>query len=396
MMIKQSNGQAEATLREDNRIKSDGDTLVEIAISSRVFASIPPDICGDRPALVQYIERAAEIGVMAMAQAGVHLETDVVRREFSDFSLQVQQIRDGLKDLLANELTADDSRLARQLNHYFSTEGKLDKMIQSLASHLADPAQEASIPGQIKHLFQKHFFDANAPFQKVLDISDDNSPLKRFVATQQTRIQEIQDRFAKRQTKLEEKIDSSFEKIFNHIGYKDAIDESESKGTQKGHVFEKSVAEMLSLFNRNQDIIEFIGNTSESQSRKKVGDVLIAIEQEGIEAGHIVVEAKAGKYSINGKDGLHAQLLDAIDYRDASGGIAVVIRKHAKKKQQSITRLGRNRLLVIVDPEDEQHGFLPLELAYLTLRDFLVTAAINQNAEEKKTTKRLSKRSVKS
>ena len=126
-MITQSNGNNSATQNAGSRVASGDRTTLEIAISSRLLASIPADICSDRPALVQYIERAAEVGVMAMAQAGVHLETDVVRREFTDFSLQVQQIRDGLKDLLATELTAEDSRLARQLHHYFSTEGKLKR-----------------------------------------------------------------------------------------------------------------------------------------------------------------------------------------------------------------------------------------------------------------------------
>ncbi len=380
-MITQSNGNNSATQNADSRVATGDRTTLEIPISSRLLASIPADICSDRPALIQYIERAAEVGVMAMAQAGVHLETDVVRREFTDFSLQVQQIRDGLKDLLATELTAEDSRLARQLHHYFSTEGKLDRLIQSLESNLADPSREASIPGQIKHLFQAHFFDASAPFQRALDISDDNSPLKKFVIAQQTRIQEIQDRYAERQTALEEKIDSSFEKIFNHIGYRDAIEESESKGTRKGFAFEEKIAEMLILFNRHHDAIEIVGDQSESASRKKVGDVMISVEQGGVSTGQIIVEVKSGTFTINGKNGIETQLLDAIDYRDAAGGIAVVTREHAKKTQQSITRLGTNRLVVVVDPEDEQYGFLPLEIAYFLMRDALVAAATSSECE---------------
>ena len=253
-------------------------------------------------------------------------------------------------------------------------------MIQSLESNLADPSREASIPGQIKHLFQAHFFDANAPFQR-LDISDDKSPLKKFVVAQQTRIQEIQDRYAERQTALEEKIDSSFEKIFNHIGYRDAIEESESKGTRKGFAFEETIAEMLTLFNRHHDEIEIVGDQSESASRKKVGDVLISVEQGGVSAGQIIVEVKSGTFTINGKNGIESQLLDAIDYRDAAGGIAVVTREYAKKTQQSITRLGTNRLVVVVDPEDEQYGFLPLEIAYFLMRDSLLAETKSESEE---------------
>ena len=48
-----------------------------------------------------------------MAQAGVHLDTEIVKTEFSEFSNQIGCISKGLEELLSEELTDEDSRLAR-------------------------------------------------------------------------------------------------------------------------------------------------------------------------------------------------------------------------------------------------------------------------------------------
>ena len=59
-------------------------------------------------------------------------------------------------------------------------------------------------------------------------------------------------------------------------------------------------------------------------------------------------------------------------YRDAGAGIVVVTKAYAQKRQQSFDRLGSNRIVVVVDRDDEESGFLPLEVAYVVLRDSLL------------------------
>ena len=105
----------------------------------------------------------------------------------------------------------------------------------------------------------------------------------------------------------------------------------------------------------------------------KRGDVLIDICQDGFDDKKIVIEAKSGGYTLNGKGGVLNELSTAMSYRDAEGGIVVVTAPHAGKRQRTFDRIGSNRIVVVVDPTDEVGGFLPLEVAYSVLRDELLS-----------------------
>ena len=166
---------------------------IEITIPASTVGRVPEEIRAERSLLSVYLQRATEIGVMAMAQAGVHLETDIVKSEFAGFTQTMGRIRTGLEELLADELTDDDSKLARQLRTYLDDDGRFSRVVRNLSEQLSDPERENSIPGRVQALLHETFFAADAPFRRALDIADDASPLKRFVLDQQRRVKEFQE-----------------------------------------------------------------------------------------------------------------------------------------------------------------------------------------------------------
>lgn len=361
-------------MNEQTAMRDSLSTDVQINVPRRLVQEVPKDIRDEPDQLEVYLIQALEIGLKAMAQAGIHLDTDFVKAEFTHFTTSLTSIRDGLEELMASELTAEDSKLAKCLRDYLAKDGRLDGMVRSLTSELGDPKREGSIPGRIRVLLDQNFKDADSPFQRALNCSDDSSPLKKFVSDQDKTLSKLQQDLAAKHTSLADSIESSFSKIFDHIGYKANLAEAEEAGTRKGGTFEDQLVEFLQGVSVNKDYAERIGEVNVDGTRVKRGDVLVHVGQDGFDPASIVVEAKRGNYSLGGKDGLLKQLTDAIAYRDAAAGIAVVTKEHAGKRQKTFDRIGDNRIVVIVDPDDENGGMLPLEVAYAVLREAVLAA----------------------
>ena len=345
----------------------------EIVVGAELLNAVPNEVRSDDGALRHYIHQAIEIGLKAMAMAGVQLDREMVKDEFAEFANRVGDLGKGLEKVIGQELTEEDSKLARQLSQYLGDDGKLGRAVRQLEEQLVDPERDNSIPGSVRTLLNETFFAADSPFRKALDIADDNSPLKRFVVNQRQQFKEFQEDQVKNQTALVKSIESNFEKIFDHIGYKSELDESESKGSRKGGDFEDQCTDVISSVAINKDEVNRVGRETVDGTRVKRGDVLVQVNQGGFDSKRIVVEAKSGTYSRDGKNGVLNQLKTAMNFRGAEGGIVVVTSEHAGKRQQTFDRIGSNRIIVVVDPSDEDNGFLPLEVAYAVLREELLS-----------------------
>jgi hypothetical protein len=318
-------------------------TDFQIHVPMRLVQEVPEEIQADPDQLEVYLIQALEIGLKAMAQAGINLDTDFVRAEFQRFTGSLTNMREGLERLMADELTAEDSKLVKCLRDYLADEGRLARTVRTLSNELGDPAREGSIPGRIRTLLDETFKHADSPFQRALNISDDSSPLKRFVCDQEQKLVNLREELTKKHTTLSESIESSFQKVFDHIGYKGELEESEEAGTRKGGTFEDQLVEFIQSISIGKDHAERVGEETVDGTRVKRGDGLIEVEQEGFEPLRIVIEAKRGKYDLGGKDGLLKQLSDAMEYRDAVAGIAVVTKPHAGKRQRIFDRIQATR-----------------------------------------------------
>ena len=201
------------------------------------------------------------------------------------------------------------------------------------------------------------------------------------MVNQRQQFKEFQEDQVKNQTKLTESIEANFQRVFDHIGYKSELEESESKGSRKGGDFEDQCTDVISSVAFNKDEANRVGRETIDGTRVKRGDILVDVNQEGFDDKRIIVEAKSGSYSLTGKTGVLNQLTAAMQFRNAEGGIVVVTADHAGKRQRTFDRLGSNRIVVVVDPTDEENGFLPLEVAYAVLREELLSQQTVESSE---------------
>jgi len=345
---------------------------VRITIPDRIIQALPAELRDEPAQREPYLLKALELGLKCLAVAGVHLDTDVVRTEFGRVEEAVKAIEKGLRELMAAELTDEDSRLLKTLKGGVSD---LATKLSALGAELADPARADSVPGRTKRLLDDFFNGADGTFRKAMSLSHKDSPLRLFLDETDRKIRQyradLDDRFRpfeERFTKLEANIG----RLLEQAGFKQDLQEARDKSSAKGTPFEEQVADVLAHVAFNSDRVDRIGDDAVDGTRVKRGDVLVHVEQEEGEVGRIVVEAKAGAHAVRGKDGLLKQLADAMEYRDAQAGIAVVTKEHAGQRQRVYDPQGRDRIVVVVDPGDEKAGFLPLELAYLSLRDRLL------------------------
>src|SRR5919201_5714712 len=114
---------------EGDRIVLDRFVLMDAGLST-FLAERPPD---DRAAIV---ERALRIGLLALQDAGVTVNVDVVRGEFEKLVRQTEQVNERAAVALEQTLRANfadgDGRLPRTLERFLGDRGALRSMFEEL------------------------------------------------------------------------------------------------------------------------------------------------------------------------------------------------------------------------------------------------------------------------
>src|SRR6266516_3062074 len=112
-----------ATVRvDDDRIVVDRLTLVDPGLAAFV---------ADRPAdeRVLLVERALKIGLVALQDAGVTVNVDVIRREFGSLLKQTEAVNEraaaALEQALRMNFADGDGRLPRTLERFLGDRGQL-------------------------------------------------------------------------------------------------------------------------------------------------------------------------------------------------------------------------------------------------------------------------------
>ncbi|MGH7747946.1 MAG: hypothetical protein ACREQ5_24775, partial [Candidatus Dormibacteria bacterium] len=134
----------------DARITLDGDRLCVEALCLRdpeAVRFVADHDDSDRPALV---ERALRVGLIALANAGVTVDVDAVRREFERLVEGVDRSNEAAAQILERSLRehfADgDGRLPRTLDRFLGERGELRR----LTSELFDPERRDSAIGRMR------------------------------------------------------------------------------------------------------------------------------------------------------------------------------------------------------------------------------------------------------
>ena len=145
-------GRAPATARrvEGDRIVIDRIVLHDPALAA-FLGERPAD---DRPDLV---ERALRIGLLALQDAGVTVNVDVVRGEFEKLMRQAEQVNEkaalALEQTLRANFADGDGRLPRTLEKFLGDRGALKTMVDELF----DESKRDSAIGRIGSMLERYF-----------------------------------------------------------------------------------------------------------------------------------------------------------------------------------------------------------------------------------------------
>mmetsp|Transcript_16186 Transcript_16186/g.28286 ORF Transcript_16186/g.28286 Transcript_16186/m.28286 type:complete len:525 (-) Transcript_16186:20-1594(-) len=364
-------------------------TMLEVP--GHLIQQLPPDIRSDTKLRDEYLLKSLEIGIRAVAQAGISLDTTFVKATFEDFANDVrrqsQDSQSQLQGLISSQLTGDDSNLARLLMDQLGERGHLASLLEDVCARLADPGRDTSLPNAISEKVKKMLDAEREQVAGLVNAADSNSPLGMFLLQQKQSVELLQSDYTRKSALLEEGLKQHMKDIRMALNVdqrlqaaQERIEAVTDKSTGKGVSFEEAGYESLVRVARNLgDRVEACGTELVDGTNRKIGDHLIHICHPGLpESAKIVVEQKAGKL---GRKPMLRQMADAMQFRCAAAAIGLMQRKNMTKTQVAFDQHGPNQIIVGVDWTEDQNDWFALEVAYRTLRAQIVAAALQRDEE---------------
>ena len=274
----------------------------------------------------KFLLECLDIGLNAVNQATTGIDFSVVERGFETFSSELNR-----------KLMGDESQLATAI--------------------------------------RDHFTNSDSPFRTALDPKNESGPVGKFVKEHQEAQQKINEDYQEIQSTLIHDIEKQFTQIKDAMDYEgimkrkqEELDAKDKVSTGKGIKFESEIESYLATKISNNDSVKNTGMKKESGTSRKVGDLGIYVTADDGTEFDLAIEAKSGKFSMDGKESLLLQLNEAMEIRKAKGGIAIADAAYAGLKHtDAVRRVGRNRYVVLVDRENMDFG--PVETMYWALRE---------------------------
>ncbi len=262
----------------------------------------------DRAALV---ERALRIGLLALQDAGISVNVDVVRNEFERVLRQTEQVNERAAQALEQTLRANfadgDGRLPRTLEKFLGDRGALRAMVDELF----DESKRDSAIGRIGRMLERYFDGDASKLAVLLDPTRLNSPLHQFR-------QEIAAGFK-----------SVEERLVAIEAAAAARGAERAKSAAKGADFEDLLESMLGDLARGAgDLLDRTGTETGVLLKSKKGDFVVTLDPR-LTAGadlRVVVEAKDRPVSMRA---IRDELREAKENRAATVGVAVFTPSHA-------------------------------------------------------------------
>ncbi|HEX5451000.1 MAG TPA: hypothetical protein VFW86_01305, partial [Candidatus Limnocylindrales bacterium] len=291
------------------RVLRDRIVVERLAVSdadcAAFLASRPAE---ERAALV---ERALRIGLLALQDAGVSVNVDVVRREFEGLLVRTQQANERaaqtLEETLRLNFADGDGRLPRTLERFLGDHGAL----RAFVGELFDEGSRDSAIGRLRELLGSYFDGDASRLAQLLDPTRLHSPLHAF--------------------RLE--ITEGFKSIENRLVAIEAAGAARAaeraKGTAKGTDFEDLLEDLLAGVCRGSgDLFDRTGTEIGAVLGSKKGDFVITVDPDlaGGADLRIVVEAK--DRAVSGR-AMRDELRDARANRAAAIALVVFTPAHA-------------------------------------------------------------------
>jgi hypothetical protein len=282
------------------------DQLVVTDAGLAAFVSERPDF--ERASLA---ERALRIGLLALQDAGVTVNVDVVRREFGALLVQTEATNDraakALDEMLRMNFADGDGRLPRTLEKFLGDRGAL----RSFVNELFDESKRDSAIGRMRELLGKYFDGDASRLALLLDPTRLGSPLHQFRA-------EVSDGF----TKLNDRLTA--------IEAAAAARATErSKSAAKGADFESLLSSMLGEIVRGSgDVLDRTGDEAGGVARSKKGDFVLTVSPDQTRGAEVRVVIEAKDRAMSGA-AMRDELRAAKTNRGANVGLVVFTPSHA-------------------------------------------------------------------
>jgi hypothetical protein len=346
------------------RIRLEGERIVieRLVVRDPALASF----LRERPAdgRADLVERALRIGLLALQDAGVTVNVDVVRAEFEKLVRQAESVNDkaaqALEQTLRTNFADGDGRLPRTLEKFLGDRGALRSMVEELF----DETKRDSAIGRIGRMLERYFDGDASKLALLLDPTRLNSPMHQFR-------QEITAGFKG----LEERL-VAIEAAAAARGAERA------RSAAKGADFEDLVEGMLAdVAHGSGDLLDRTANEAGALLKSKKGDFVLTIDARVARGSdlRVVVEAKDRPMSMRA---IREELREARENRGAAGAVVVFTPAHAPSGVAPFTLVGDD-VYCVIDPDAPEPATLEaavrlarlLALASLVDREVEVDAA---------------------
>jgi hypothetical protein len=291
------------------RVLDDRIVVERLTVSDRVLADYLRERPADDRALI--VERALRIGLLALQDAGVTVNVDVVRGEFEKLVRQNEQMNEraalALAETLRTNFADGDGRLPRTLEKFLGDRGALRTMVDELF----DEKKRDSAIGRMGRMLEKYFDGDASKLALLLDPTRMNSPMHQFREEMAAGFKSLNERLVAIEAAAA------------------ARATERSKSAAKGGDFEDLVETLLGEVARGAgDLLDRTVDEAGSTMRSKKGDFVLTVNPmlaRGADL-RIVVEAKDRK--VSGRE-MREELRDAKTNRCAAVALVVFTPAHA-------------------------------------------------------------------
>jgi hypothetical protein len=317
----------------------DGERIVVerlVLADAALAASLAERESSERPAVV---ERALRIGLLALQDASMTVDVDVVRREFEKLVAQTtaanEQAARAVEDVLRANFADGDGRLPRTLERFLGDRGAL----QQFVNELFDETKRDSAIGRIGGLLGTYFDGDRSKLALLLDPTRLGSPLHQFR-------QEIAEGFK-----------GVHERLTAIEAAARARADERARSAAKGGDFEDLLEDLLGEIARGSgDLLDRTSTETGSVLGSKKGDFVLTLDgrlSRGADL-RIVIEAKDRAMS---QRAMREELREARENRSGAVAVAIWTPAHAPSGVAPFAMLGDD-VHVVVDPEAPDRAYL--------------------------------------
>jgi hypothetical protein len=315
------------------RIRLEGERIVvdRLVLHDPALATF----LSERPAddRADICERALRIGLLALQDAGVTVNVDVVRAEFEKLMRQAESVNEkaalALEQTLRANFADGDGRLPRTLEKFLGDRGALKTMVDELF----DESKRDSAIGRIGSMLERYFDGDASKLAVLLDPTRLNSPMHQFRQEMTAGFKSLEERLV------------AIEAAASARGAERA------RSAAKGGDFEDLLEAMLADLARGAgDLLDRTGTDAGSLMKSKKGDFVLTLDSRvarGCDV-KVVIEAKDRPMSMRA---MRDELREAKENRGAAVAVVVFTPAHAPSGIAPFTLVGDD-VYCVIDPDD--------------------------------------------